>query len=162
MALPSSGNISLLDIKTEFGGDGALTSYYRGGAYVPNTATNAGVPTSGSIGLTHFYGASASAPFSASRTPSSLSGTRADSGPISRTITVTASGGTGSYTYNTTWLSGGTGLTIGSATTSTPSVSGTETYPPEVTRTGTVRTVVSDGVDSVNLDTPVSYSWGPI
>lgn len=60
MALPSSGNIGLLDIKTEFGGAGSLVSYYRGGDYVPDTPANAGVPTSGSIGLTDFYGASAS------------------------------------------------------------------------------------------------------
>lgn len=60
MALPTSGNISLLDIKGEFGGDGALTSYYRGGSLVPNTAANAGVPTSGSISVRDFLGASKS------------------------------------------------------------------------------------------------------
>lgn len=58
MALPTSGNISLLDIKGEFGGDGALTSYYRGGAYVPNTPANAAVPTSGAISIRDFLGAS--------------------------------------------------------------------------------------------------------
>lgn len=58
MALPTSGNISLLDIKGEFGGTGALTSYYRGGGLVPNTAANAGVPTSGTISVRDFLGAS--------------------------------------------------------------------------------------------------------
>jgi hypothetical protein len=61
MTLPSSGSISLSQIRTEFGGSTPtnLSSYYRGGAYVPSTATS--VPTSGAISLSQFYGASASA-----------------------------------------------------------------------------------------------------
>lgn len=60
MALPSSGTITLQDIQAEFGGPTnpiALKNYYRGGAYVQDTAANSGVPTSGSIGLIDFYGA---------------------------------------------------------------------------------------------------------
>ena len=63
MALPSSGALSIQDIVDEFGGDGTLTSYYRGGTYVADTADNSGVPTSGAISVSDFYGASA---FSAS------------------------------------------------------------------------------------------------
>ena len=61
MALQSSGAISLQDLKTEFGDTGAssLSEFYRGGSLVPNTGTNAAVPTSGQISLTDFYGASA-------------------------------------------------------------------------------------------------------
>jgi len=58
MALPGSGTIKLSDIKTEFSGGNNLTSYYRNGSYVPDYAQNSGVPTSGSISLTDFYGAS--------------------------------------------------------------------------------------------------------
>lgn len=63
MALQSSGAISLQDLKTEFGDTGAssLSEFYRGGSLVPNTGTNAAVPTSGTISLTDFYGASATA-----------------------------------------------------------------------------------------------------
>lgn len=59
MALPASGAITLLDLVTEFGGSPTheLTEYYRGGAYVPDVPANSGVPTSGLIGLTSFYGA---------------------------------------------------------------------------------------------------------
>lgn len=59
MALPASGNITLLDLVAEFGGSPTheLTEYYRGGAYVPDVPANSGVPTSGLIGLTSFYGA---------------------------------------------------------------------------------------------------------
>lgn len=58
MTLQASGNISILDIVGEFGGAGthSLTEYYRGGSFVPDTAPNAGIPTSGSISVTDFYG----------------------------------------------------------------------------------------------------------
>ena len=57
MALPSSGTLSLAQIQTEFGGSNpiSLSEYYRGGPYV--TTNNTGVPTSGSISISNFYGA---------------------------------------------------------------------------------------------------------
>ena len=57
MALQSSGAISLNDIQTEFGGTNpiSISEYYRGGAFV--TGNNTGVPTSGEIALSDFYGA---------------------------------------------------------------------------------------------------------
>jgi hypothetical protein len=59
MALPSSGVLTLNDIQTEFGGTNPidLSEYYRGGSLVPDTALNAGIPTSGVISVTDFYGA---------------------------------------------------------------------------------------------------------
>lgn len=60
MALPSSGEISIADLKTEFGSTANnLGAYYRGGGIVPDIAANSGVPTSGSISLADFYGAQA-------------------------------------------------------------------------------------------------------
>ena len=61
MALQSSGAISIQDLKTEFGdtGSSSLSEFYRGGGLVPNTGTNIGVPTSGEIQLSDFYGAAA-------------------------------------------------------------------------------------------------------
>jgi hypothetical protein len=61
MALPSSGQITIGDIANEFGGSAphSLSEYYRGGGLVPDSAANAGVPTSGAISLSHFYGATA-------------------------------------------------------------------------------------------------------
>ena len=59
MALQSSGQITINNIVTEFGGAAPhnLTEYYRGGAYVPDgPAGNASIPTSGQISLTNFYG----------------------------------------------------------------------------------------------------------
>lgn len=62
MALPASGPISLHMIQAEFGGPTPinLQNYYRGGLYVPNTAQNASIPTSGPITIpNNFWGASA-------------------------------------------------------------------------------------------------------
>ena len=59
MALPGSGTITLLDIMSEFSAlpTKALTNFYRGGIFVPDTAPNSGVPTSGTITIIDFYGA---------------------------------------------------------------------------------------------------------
>lgn len=65
MALQASGAITLAQIAAEFGGAAphAISEYYRGGIYVPDTAANAGVPTSGQIKASDFYGAAASIVF---------------------------------------------------------------------------------------------------
>lgn len=63
MTLPVSGPLSIADLQAEFGGPAAprnLLDYYRGGAYVPDTAQNASIPTSGAITLPDdFYGTAA-------------------------------------------------------------------------------------------------------
>lgn len=57
MTLQSSGEISIGDIQTEFGGTNpaAMSEYYRGGLYV--TENNTFIPVSGEIKESHFYGA---------------------------------------------------------------------------------------------------------
>ena len=57
MAVPASGTVSLDDIQTEFGGTNpvSLSEYYRDGTYV--TSNNTGVPTSGAVSVSEFYGA---------------------------------------------------------------------------------------------------------
>ena len=62
MVLQASGLMSLSNIKTEFNGIDPveLSDYYRGGIYVPNITLNANVPTSGTINLQNFYGATIS------------------------------------------------------------------------------------------------------
>ena len=66
MALQGSGQISLANIQTEFGGSNpiSLSEYYRNGAYV--TSNNTGVPTSGAISLSQFYGTTAQFSFTIS------------------------------------------------------------------------------------------------
>jgi len=56
MAIPGPGvAISMNTLNTEFGGGYSLSSYYRGGSFVPNIPQNAAVPTSGQISLGNFY-----------------------------------------------------------------------------------------------------------
>ena len=66
MALQGSGQISLANLQTEFGGSNpiSLSEYYRNGAYV--TSNNTGVPTSGVISLNQFYGTTAQFSFTIS------------------------------------------------------------------------------------------------
>lgn len=61
MALPASPPIDLLAILAEFGAPAgtSLTAMVRGGAYVPNTPANAGIPTAAPIDVLDFLGASA-------------------------------------------------------------------------------------------------------
>jgi hypothetical protein len=56
MVLPSSGQIAISDLRSEFGdtpGEDALSEYYRGAGYVPDNNNN--VPTSGQIALSNFH-----------------------------------------------------------------------------------------------------------
>jgi len=59
MTLPSSGTISINNLVSEFGGSTPhdLSEYYRGGGLVSSGNTN--VPTSGTLSLSDFYGATA-------------------------------------------------------------------------------------------------------
>lgn len=60
MPLPTSGALSLGDIKGEFGGPASpsLGNYYAGGTYVPagTSGTFGAVPSSGAISIQNFYG----------------------------------------------------------------------------------------------------------
>lgn len=93
----------------------------------------------------------------ATRSPTSIEAVRTNTGALTGSVTISPTGGTGSYTYNTTWLSGGSNITITNATSSTPGV--TSSASPETVRSGTMRTVVSDGISSVNVDTSVTLEW---
>ena len=63
MALPTSGALSLNDIKGEFGGptSPSLGDYYAGGTYVlaGTSGTYGAVPSSGAISIQNFYGTAA-------------------------------------------------------------------------------------------------------
>lgn len=57
-ALQSSGAITLAQIQTEFGGSNpiSMSEYYRGGSYVPSHSGTTGIPSSGQISMSQFYG----------------------------------------------------------------------------------------------------------
>ena len=57
MPIPNTGAISLTStFQGEFGGEvpTSMSEYYRGGLYVPNTALNTSIPTSGALTFTNF------------------------------------------------------------------------------------------------------------
>ena len=59
MPVPSSGQIKISEIATEFSDTAPyqMSEYYRGGGFIPDVAGNASIPTSGQIGLGNMYGA---------------------------------------------------------------------------------------------------------
>ena len=57
MAVPS-GTVAMSNIQSEFGDSYNINNYYRGGSYVTNHPVNAGIPTSGTISMLQFRGAS--------------------------------------------------------------------------------------------------------
>ena len=72
MTLPNSGALALSQIQSEFGGSNpiSLSEYYRGGSLVPSHGNTTGIPSSGQISISQFYGKSDAAP-----TDSAVSGT---------------------------------------------------------------------------------------
>ncbi len=59
MVLQASGIIDISDISAEFtggSGDLPLSDYYRGGSFVPDHGNTTGIPPSGIIALSDFYG----------------------------------------------------------------------------------------------------------
>ncbi len=108
MPLPSSGQLSLGDLRNEFGGGNPvyMSQMYRGAGLVPNTPQNANIPTSGTIYLSQFYGASA-----AQSTPLSVSAPNVyqqiNSGTATGSSVATPSGGSGSYP-SITWTNNST------------------------------------------------------
>jgi hypothetical protein len=64
MPLQSSGTIKISELATEFNDltPNSLSEFYRAGGKVPDIAANSGVPTSGAISLSDFYGTQATNP----------------------------------------------------------------------------------------------------
>lgn len=104
--------VSLNERQTTLGAP-SLGAMLRGGSYVPNgPAQNAGVPTALPIALSQVSTAIKTNPFSASVSPTALSGTRTTSGVASTSSgsTCTPANQTGSVTYswNVTTTAGNT------------------------------------------------------
>ena len=138
MSIPTSGAVTLADIIAEFGGATTqpLHDYVRGGSYVPNTATNAGVPISPPITIDDLRGASAYTALSITTQPSNDSQShrppvRPGNEPISLSTSMTTANGTvGSIVYSIANLTGDTGvISVG--------VTGNGTHSASITGTGT-------------------------
>ena len=80
MTLPSSGALSLNDVRGEFGGPTSnvtVGTYYRNGTYVYNVSKNLGVPTSGQIDFADWYGTEGSGAYAKGTCGSAATGGKA-------------------------------------------------------------------------------------
>ena len=113
MTLPTSGALSLNDIKGEFGGPSSpsLGNYYAGGGYVPagTSGTYGAVPNAGTISIQNFYGTSNTPPFTPiTNTYGAGSGSETvPTGATSLTITAYGTGGSGGYGYDASGVGDG-------------------------------------------------------
>lgn len=165
MTLPSSGNISLTMIQDEFLAPRGtnLRAFYRGGSYVPNTPQNAAVPTSGAISIKNFYGAARTQPLSASAPAAHGSVFSPEPAPSFRTVsagtTVTATGGTGNYSYGWTYLSGSSMNFNNGGSPAGRQPSWDASVPKNDQLAASWRCTVSDGVSIFQFDIPVSLEY---
>ena len=121
MTLPSSGAISINSLVGEYGGSAphSLSEYYKGGGLVGNHANNPNVPTSGTISLSNFYGASNTPPADNNYSINGVSGTRGvilGSG-VNYGWAVSASGGYGGTAYGANGSANDTSAQFGNNTT---------------------------------------------
>lgn len=157
MPLPSSGTLKASDIAAEFGVSVPydLSDFYRGGAHVPNTAANVGIPTSGSMSMSDFYGAAATHTVSVSDV--NVVGANGD---LVSSSTATVTKGKGPFTYAWSWAADGAGITIDNPTSATTGLTsnGFNTF-----RGGTLQCSVTDTGNGsiVVIDTgTVSFQHG--
>lgn len=167
MALPSSPPINYLQILAEFGAPAGtpITSMVRGGTYVPNTATNAGVPTAPPIDVLDFLGASAVDPLITSVTDATPSGSEFRSEPAPPTVSVTTnsttasmaggSGGADSYLWE--YVSGSTAF--GTSPSTNPTKSWTATVGKNVSVQAIWRVTGTRGAESDSQDVTVTAAY---
>ncbi len=159
MALPTSGRLTLGMVRAEFGGGvpARLSNYYRGGGRVPDTPANAGVPTSGPISLSDFYGATAYTPPTISVAQTGGYVFQPEPAPptafVSATLTASGSGGSGSFSWQ--WRA-----TPGGAVLSTAAALGVSGTVPKNTTLGVTRYLDwTDGVTSGSVTTGASLDY---
>lgn len=161
MTLPTTRPITLGQVCTEFSAPATthLGAFLRGGAWVPNTAGNAGVPTSLPISLGDLLGASAATPLSANVNSTTTTGLRSGTGLCTTIINtvVTASGGTSPYTYLWQRVSGSASIyATSSASATTKFYANLTSYPQ--TLTGVWRCRVTDAASTIVYCPNVSVS----
>ncbi len=142
---------------------GDTTSTLQGIFEVRRISDAAVLATSAAVNLRAFNGPGASESdcgfLEASASPNPLNMDMLGPGTLAGNTVITATGGDGSYSYSTSWLSGGTGITLTDTMSFQPGVTSTWDVNGPLTRFGTARTVVSDGTSTVNVDWSVTLTW---
>lgn len=159
-----SNPASMSSVYAEFGAPAGtpLSSFLRGGAYVPNVAANNNVPTSLPINLQQLAGAVKYVPISISG-PSSVSGETfglpTTQTTYSNPATFTVSGGNPSPSVSWAYLSGDN--TISQNVGGLNSVQWNAAVNRNLSKTGVWRLTVSDGVSSATKDVTINLIHSP-
>lgn len=107
MAVPTSGAVSLADIRREFGASAGtpLHAFVRGGSYVPDISENSGVPTSPPISIDDLRGARAAATLTANNGSATIYGSYGPAAqpPFNVSGTAYATFGGGVAPFTVTW-----------------------------------------------------------
>jgi hypothetical protein len=104
-----------------------------------------------------------SAVMSLSASPTAIDASKANGTVYTGTVSMTVIGGIGPFTYAWTWFSGGTGISISSATSATCTLSSGPFT--NVIKSGTLRGTATDtgnGNATATVDVPVSINFGGI
>jgi hypothetical protein len=157
-AVYTSGTKVVCGYRDSTGSD--LSNRYQPG----NAGITTGFRNSAGTDLGNLFAALSGGGWTASVSPNPATGSRFNTGTISNTLTIGSTGHVGPLTYSTTWLAGGTGLSISNGTTSAPTISGNvaSSHTGDIERTGTARVVVTDtgaGSATRTIDVPVDYLW---
>lgn len=158
--MPVTSPVSLSKIVAEFGGNGQLASYYRGGPYVPNIpANNAISTTANGLMMSQFEGATnAALTVTASPSVIDVNAGSGIGGPANAGIGMTATGGVAPYTVSAVWASGGAGISIGYPPPLNIMLS--VSRPATLIATGVLRITVTDSLGSTGtVDVPVTFRW---
>lgn len=162
MAVPPNPKMS--DITTEFLAPlgTPLSQFLRGGPYVPNTAQNAGVPTSLPLSMSQLVGASRVLPTLAVNVTPDTSVKLDDRGnTITEAFTANISGGVGPFSYSWFFAAGGANISLlNSSSQVCTATSSTTPAPISVNRTGTLQCTVTDhGAGGVQVADQSTIDW---
>lgn len=169
MSVPSSGPVSLADIRSEFGAPAGtpLHDFVRGGSWVPETATNSGAPAAPPVSIDDLRGASAAAAPPATSfyvtAPAifrsvSLGGQSYWSGQVGGS-TATPHNATGSVSFSWAWVDNTPNFTVVGSGSATLLVNASNL--PQGRYTATVRVTAKDSSGSATADVSVTLNVGP-
>lgn len=157
--MPGSGTLYFSQLRDVFGGGNPvwINQYYRGGGRVPDHQLNSGVPKSGIIWMSNFYNATSTQGVFANASPRRVDLYRSNNGTLQDSVSCTATGGTGSYSWSYAWIAGGNGIKL-TATAGGFSVSSNGFG--NISRSGDVRATVTSGPFTSYIDVNVFMQWG--
>lgn len=163
-----SNPAKLSSIVSVYPGSNSLAAHVRGGSIVPMSASSAISTTVAGLEISQFNGVSSYTNVSASISPTSLT-SQTDGTSYNQVIgsaIISASGGTGSYTYGTPTLASGSSgngnwsisVATGGTSTVTAQASASSTPADLTVITGVWNIVVSDGTSSVTVSLTVTWN----